>query len=232
MTKGASPNHGYLVRSGTKSLSRPASTLIERGLVFIAEKQIDYAYTLIGKGDNAGAVQQLREALNLTPWDAGARFNLAELLRGMGDFVGAIAEYREVVRIVPDSEMAHLCFGIALLMGTEDFSAAIPKFREALRLEPDYAPAYSWLGEALMKSGDLQGAITAYQDAVRLEPWDVHNRLELGQALLAAGLNVSACIEFNHVLQLSKTHQLGGYDKEMEIAQNALRDMGASDEIS
>lgn len=83
-----------------------------------------------------------------------------------------------------------------------------------------------------MKSGDLQEAIAAYHEAVRLEPWDVISHLELGQVLRATGQLESACIEFNQVLHLSKTREFGGYEREMEIARNALRDMGLSSEIS
>ena len=81
---------GKLVPASTRSLSNPSSALAMRGLKFLAEKQIDYAYTLIGKGDEAGAVLQLREALNLTPRDTGARSIFAALLHGMGDIRGAI----------------------------------------------------------------------------------------------------------------------------------------------
>ena len=234
MTKESSPNHGHLILSGTKGLSQAARTLVERGLSFIVEKQIDYAYTLISEGDKAGAVQQLREALNITPWNAGARFNLAELLLGMGDFAAAIEEYREVVRVEPDDDIAHLYFGIALLMHTEDFSSATSEFREVIRLEPDNANAHSWLGEALMKSGDLQGAIAAYQESARLKPWDVYSHLGLGQALRAAGEWDGASIEFYQVLFLAKEKErdFSSYKQETEIARNGLRDMGMSDEIN
>ena len=232
MTKESSPNHGYLIPSGTKGLSPAARTLVERGLSFVAEKQIDYAYTLISEGDKAGAVQQLRQALHLTPGNAGARFNLAELLRGIGDFAAAIEEYREVVRVEPDDEIAHMYFGITLLMDTEDFSAAISEFREVIRLEPDNANAHSWLGEALMKSGDLQGAIAAYQESAHLKPGDVYSHLGLGQALRAAGEWENARIEFCQVLLLAKERVFSSYKQEIEIARNGLRDMGMSDEIN
>jgi tetratricopeptide (TPR) repeat protein len=234
MTKESSPNPGYLVPSGPKGLSPVAHTLVERGLFFVAEKQIDYAYTLISEGDKAGAVQQLRQALHLTPGNAGARYNLAQLLCEIGDFAAAIEEYREVVRVVPDDEIIHLYFGITLLMDTEDFSAAISEFREVIRIEPDNANAHSWLGEALMKSGDFQGAIAAYQESIRLVPWDIFSHLGLGQALHAAGERDGASIEFYQVLFLAKKKErdFTSYTQEIEIAQNALRDMGMSGEIN
>ena len=232
MTRESSHDPGYLVPSETKSLSLPARTLIERGLSFIAEKQIDYAYTLISEGDKAGGIQQLREALNMTPWNVGARHNLAELLLGMGDSVAAIEEYRKVVGVEPEFSIVHLYCGIALLMHTEDFSTAIQEFREVIRFEPDNANAYSWLGEALMKSGDLQEAVAAYKQAICLEPGDVFSHLGLGQVLRAAGELESASIEFYRVLFLTKERVFSSYKQEIEIARNALRDMGMRDEIN
>ena len=235
---------GKLVPASTRSLSNPSSALAMRGLKFLAEKQIDYAYTLIGKGDEAGAVLQLREALNLTPRDTGARSIFAALLHGMGDIRGAIAEYREVLRIGSDDDevvqRAHMGLGAAL-MGAGDFSAAIPEFREVIRLGPDcvsprlrrayYASAYIWLGTALEKSGDLQGAVAEYQEAVRVNPGDITSHLELGQALRATGQRDSVCIEFYRVLYMAKDN-LFLYEEVAEIARNALRDMGEGAEIS
>ena len=234
MNGGEAGGQDKLVPASTRSLSSPSSALVMRGLEFLAEKQIDHASKLLGKGDKAGAVQQFREALNLTPMWAAARLCLAKLLEGMGDIRGGIAEYREVLRVISDDDgivqLAHMNIGRAL-MDAGDFSSAILEFREVIRLESDYAPAHKWLGGALVKSGDLQGAIAEYLEAIRLKPGDVTSHLGLGQALHATGELENAATDFYLVLYFAKDC-LSQYEEETEIARNALRDMGLPDDIS
>jgi Flp pilus assembly protein TadD len=223
MNSGKAGSQGKLVHGSTRSLSSPSSALITRGLEHLARKQIDHATTLIGKGDKAGAVVQLREALNLTPMDIGVRLCLAILLETMGDILGAIAEYREAIRLKPDDASAHSRLGETLVK-SGDLQGAIAAYQEAIRLEPEDMTSHLELGQALRATGQWANASIEFYRVLYLAKDLAKDSILPYEKETGITLNA----ELRELFQLINFE----FGEETEIARNALRDMGFSVEIS
>jgi tetratricopeptide (TPR) repeat protein len=58
-------------------------------------------------GEKSQAVDQFRQALQLNPNDASARFNLAALLAELGQNEEAISHFQQAIRVRPDFVEAH-----------------------------------------------------------------------------------------------------------------------------
>ncbi len=73
------------------------------------------AVALLRRGDRAGAVEQLRRALDLEPEFHKARVQLGLALCESGDFENGMAQFRRVLESRPDDPGARYCLGWALM---------------------------------------------------------------------------------------------------------------------
>ena len=144
------------------------------------------AVALYAKGEQAAAILEYKEALQLHPDFAEAHHGLGLALASQGDVEAAIAEYRATLALQPDYAMAHGSLGMAL-DANGDPDGAIREYREAIRLEPDLWMVQNNLGVALKNKGDSDGAIAAYQEAIRLKPNNPVPHNNLGISLQAKG---------------------------------------------
>jgi tetratricopeptide (TPR) repeat protein len=111
--------------------------------------------TLANQGDDAGAIRELRRALELRPDFPELREALAQAheqrgiaLEKRGDVAGAIEQFRLSSEVVPQPEIEnHIGVLLAKSGRVED---AIPYFRRALELRPDYPSAKVNLQQALL----------------------------------------------------------------------------------
>jgi tetratricopeptide (TPR) repeat protein len=110
------------------------------------------------KGDDAGAIGELKRALELRPDFPEVRALLAEAYQHRGDalersgsLASAAAEYRLAMELAPQPELAnHIGVLLAKLGRTDD---AIAMFRRALGLKPEYPGATTNLQHALEMKG-------------------------------------------------------------------------------
>lgn len=119
--------------------------------------------------ENAGAVQDLRDALKARPDVAWTWAYLARCQTAAGDFGGARESLETAHRLDPE------CGWILSWRGEHRRRAGDPKgalsdLERALELEPDYELAYAWRGGAKRALGRAKEAVADLTTAIRLDP--------------------------------------------------------------
>ena len=115
------------------------------------------------------AVRVLREALALSPDNAGTHLNLGTSLYASGDLEGALEQYRAAVRLSPSLARAHFGMGVVLESRRQD-RAAIEAFSAAVRSDPAYDEARFALAEALRRSGRVEASLAHYDAVLQHNP--------------------------------------------------------------
>jgi tetratricopeptide (TPR) repeat protein len=156
---------------------------------------------LAGQGDQAGAIEHYRRALEAAPTYAYAHYNLGNSLSETGRTDEAVEQYREALRFRPDDPSIHFNLGNALAREKKEPEAAA-QFRETLRVDPRRADAWFNLADALMQSGDLAQVADCYAHAVRLRPDFADARVNYGNVLAQMGRYPEAVSEFGEALRL------------------------------
>ena len=119
--------------------------------------------------DWPGAVKVLREAVTLSPDNAGTRLNLGTSLYASGDPDGALEQYRAAVRLSPTLARAHFGIGVVLESRRQD-REAIEAFSAAVRSDPAYDEARFTLAEALRRNGRVAESLQHYDAVIQHNP--------------------------------------------------------------
>jgi Flp pilus assembly protein TadD len=139
----------------------------------------------LGKlGDDRGAEQALRAAIQLEPKNAKAHYYL-----GMLFWVGA--RRHGDPGAAPDSTVNR-------------FRAAAAAEREALRWKPDYAEAHMILGDSLRHDGQREPGLAELREAVTCGPELADTHYYLGEALAEDGREAEARVELEQAVKLAK----------------------------
>jgi TolB-like protein/Flp pilus assembly protein TadD len=112
--------------------------------------------------DWAGAERAYKKAIELSPADAMARFNYAELLALLGRSEEAIAEAARATERDPISPIVCRAMGDALYVSRR-YDEAIEYAHRMLALEPSFFSTYWILGLALAGKGQYAEAIGAFE---------------------------------------------------------------------
>jgi Flp pilus assembly protein TadD len=172
----------------------PASSADDRAAEFV-----NHGTDLFQQGKYEEAAASYAKAVELTPDDETAHFNLASALARLGKTGEAKKSYLEALRLFPDYSEAHNNLGN--LLGTEgQFADAMRHLEAAIKLDPDSASAHNNLGTVLMRQGKFTDATSHFADAVRLMPDYVEARCNLGNSLLGLGKAKEAETEFQAAL--------------------------------
>lgn len=139
------------------------------------------------------ALQTLQRTANRNdPEAVNARVNalltLADIARRRNDSAAAEDYYRQVLAVDPQSIAAHI--GLGELAGEQGrWGIALGYFETAVALPggDTNATAQFWLGESLLRSGQLARARAAYQRALELQPIYPEALLGLAQTQHALG---------------------------------------------
>ncbi len=167
-----------------------------------AARQTRTSKLLTGAGVNRArlreydaAVELLREAVELDPTDANARYTLALVLYTQAEkewvrdpaSPDAAKRFREVIvsakratELKPDHALAYLFWGLSLKNLGEP-KAAIEPLRQALAIRPGEFTAHLTLGQVLAASGDRAGAEASLNAARKLKPGDPRPGQELAK---------------------------------------------------
>jgi tetratricopeptide (TPR) repeat protein len=94
------------------------------------------------------AIDHLTHAVDLTPDNAAARYDLAIALLEAGRDAEALEHFRRALPSLPNAATAYNALGVALASRHEVVEAA-EQFREAVRLDPEFADARANLERAL-----------------------------------------------------------------------------------
>lgn len=101
------------------------------------------------------AIDHLKHAVELTPDNAAARYDLATALLEAGRDDEALQQFRRALPALPNAAAAYNALGVALT-SRHKLVEAVEQFREALRLDPDFADARANLERALASQAGRQ----------------------------------------------------------------------------
>lgn len=192
-------------RSQPKEENEKARELMEAGL-----RRAD-------QEDWAGALDALKQTLDVSPRYGDAYVALGDTYMNMGRYEEGFKAYRQAINVTPSNPDAHYSLGAAYNdMG--QYGDAFRHFVQAIRLDPDFAEAHYGIGYAYFKLENFKGALVYLRRAAQLRPdyWEAY--LTLGQAYLGlrdvkaaerelktlAGLNASAAGELEKEIRTAR----------------------------
>jgi tetratricopeptide (TPR) repeat protein len=129
-------------------------------------------------GRTSEAVNANQKAVELSPQDTEAHYNLGNTLKELGRLGEAAASYRQAIAWKPDNTDAHYNLG-STLQELGRLNEAELGYRQVIALKPDYIDAHYNLGSTLQELGKLNEAEASYKQAIALRPdyAEAHNNL-------------------------------------------------------
>jgi superkiller protein 3 len=125
-----------------------------------------YAYALIWVGLREDAIDQLEQAVALSPNSTGAYFELANMYRAQDELELAVATYERILSMQPENARAYQRLCETYFQATENTRAQV-YCEEALAIQPDYALAWASLGQTQYSRRNYEGAIASFENCVR-----------------------------------------------------------------
>ena len=142
---------------------------IARQIVQARPKQPDarnlYGVILKAKGDDAGAVEAIKKAIEIRPDIAQYHSNLGEIERQRGNADKAAFSLRKAIGIDPNYAQAYNNMGI-VYYDKGEFDEAAKNYEKALSLNDSYAEAHNNLGNALRALDRGDEALEHYEKAI------------------------------------------------------------------
>ena len=157
---------------------------------------------LFEQGDLKGAEDRFRQALELDPNSAGARYDLGLVLARSNDREGAKRELQKAIALDPKLPLAYNTLGhIYLAEGhVPEAKAALER---AIRINPQYAEAKNSLGTLYARLGNNAQAAALFQEATEDSPDYAEAYLNWGLLLANQGKLERAKPLIEKALQLS-----------------------------
>lgn len=175
-------------------------------------------------GDTAAALELISRAVELSPDNAHAQYDLAELLRHLGRYDAALASYDRVIALAPQSPEAH-CGRGNVLRKLGQLPAAVASYERAIALRPDFARAHSFRGNVLSDLGEFATALVSYDVAISLEPRYAEAYANRAFVLRSLGNMELALDSYDRALGINPRFALAHNNRG-----NLLREMGRLEE--
>jgi tetratricopeptide (TPR) repeat protein/mono/diheme cytochrome c family protein len=147
------------------------------------------------------AIAERTEAIRITPRNARAFAERADLFYDKGDFERAISDYSEALRLGLREADTYRGRGMAHA-NRGDFDKAVADYDEALKLEPRHAVTLHNRGLAHARKEDTERALADLNEALRLEPENAATLSDRGFVRLQAGDADKALADLNESLRL------------------------------
>jgi tetratricopeptide (TPR) repeat protein len=160
---------------------------------------------LAGRGDNTGATEQFRKAIQLDPGDPNGYLGLGRIQEDQKNYDGALEEYRAAAQMFPNEGETHQAVG-RVLLAKKDYSGAVQELKQAENLSGSSWQVHELYGRALEASGENELAIAQFNDALALNPEHPYLLTELGSALEKKGDWVGAFEQ--HRKAIRKTEEI------------------------
>lgn len=172
------------------------STSLADGLVLSA------VISAVG-GDNAAAIEKLKQAISFVPAHFDANFSLGRAYFGSGDLTNAVAAFRAALKQQPQNIKANF-FLATSLERSGDTTSALNAYRELIKIAPEIADGYLGLGVLLIKT---QGAVSteglqSLQKAVEINPNLYEAQVTLGKTYLQRNNPNEALIHLQKAVNL------------------------------
>ncbi|HUT02530.1 MAG TPA: tetratricopeptide repeat protein [bacterium] len=173
-----------LAAIGVLLIVRPVSLLA-------ADYKLRQARTLIARGNNAGAIEELQKSIFFAGYYLEPRILLGNLYLLNQQFQQAIDVLKPAAELSPFWPQIQNNIGVAYLQRAShkkdpgSLMDAYLAFSRAVKLDPEFQRAWLNLGGTLDSLGRNKEAQKAYQRALELFPDDVVASSKLAQALMA-----------------------------------------------
>jgi len=181
------------------------------------------------KGLKGGAVDQLKERLNLYP-EATSKKNPSDppqaqveaviSLYSEGQIKEALSASETLIKDYPNTPLLYNIRG-ACHKALNQLEAAVKCYEQALAIKPDYAEAHSNLGVTLQELGQMEKAVKCYEQALTIKPDYAEAHSNLGVILQELGQLEKAVKCYEQALDINTDYAEAHYN-----LGNALKDLG------
>jgi polyferredoxin/Tfp pilus assembly protein PilF len=171
------------------------------GLRDVAEVKLGLAWGHLLDGDDATGESEIREAIDLAPYNPQLHQNLIDFLLARGRFPEAIDATRHKIELVQPEPGDHFLLA-GLLAQTSQPEAAVAAYRACAELVPESAEVRYNLGGLLRRLERPDEAIEQLRLAGELAPTDPDTHVELGLAYMASGDNERAIAALRRAIEL------------------------------
>lgn len=171
--------------------------------------------------DWAGAEEEFRAAIRLSPSYAPAHHYFADLLKATGRFDEALSEISKAQELDPLNLAINAGVGHVLYLSRQ-YDRAIDQYRKTVDLDPSFMLTHVWFGRPYLEKGMFAEAISELETGVRLSGEGTLALGMLGHGLASAGRKDEAM----QVLEKLKERSKGSYVPSYWIAviYNGFRD--------
>jgi tetratricopeptide (TPR) repeat protein len=177
-----------------------------------AEADMIAGEALDQKGDNAGAVQEFRAAVQANPKEPNAHFGLAYLLWTQKKFDEAIPEFQAELENDPKNNQAMIYLGDSYVR-QDRFDLGKAMLEKAARYQTSDPLIHLDLGIASMETGDNDVALRELNKTVALEPDNVAAHFRLATLYRSMGKKDEAKVEFAKANTLNKKRNDSLHDR-------------------
>ncbi|HEX3559595.1 MAG TPA: tetratricopeptide repeat protein [Pyrinomonadaceae bacterium] len=140
------------------------------------------------RGDDAGALKSVGQAVRLAPGNFDAQLALGRALYGAGDDASAVRAFRAASALRPSDAQARFFLATAL-EHAGDNAGALAAYRELVARQPAAAEGHLGLGVLLLKRGgsEAEEGLRELARALEINPQLYEARVTLGRALVERG---------------------------------------------
>jgi tetratricopeptide (TPR) repeat protein len=121
------------------------------------------------RGDLERALQDLNEAVRLSPDNPGWLRARGIVYAELKDYERAIRDYTDAIRLAPGDAITYYRRGSAR-KASKDYEQAIRDYSDAIRFDPRWSDAYFNRGNSYQSLKNYDRAIDDYSQAIRLDP--------------------------------------------------------------
>ena len=137
-------------------------------------------------GRKSAALNANQKAVELSPQDAEAHYNLGVTFKELDRLKEAEASYRQAIALKPDYAEAHYNLGVTL-QALGRLEEAEASYRQVIATKSRFAEAHNNLGNVLKKMDKLEEAEAGYRQAIALKSDFVEAHYNLGNTLKELG---------------------------------------------
>jgi Flp pilus assembly protein TadD len=195
-----------------------------------ADALVLLAVVLAVRGDDAGALRAVEQAVSLAHDNFDAQLALGRVLFGMGDDSGATRAFRAANGLRPSNGQA-LFYLATSLERAGDAIGALTTYRELITLQPGMAEGHLGLGVLLLKrsGSEVEEGIKELRRALEINPNIYEARVTLGRALIAQGRADEALEHLRRAAELAPNNPEPHYQMSLAYRRLGNKDQAAAE---
>jgi len=171
---------------------------------YIANLNLGYWYST--NGEPGLALSCYHDALQSSPQDPTALYNVGNALSKLGRWDEAITNYSHALQITPDKPDILDNLGFALAQNKQ-LPEATACFEAVLKLKPNSVNAHNNLATILFVQSNYTEAATQYYAALQLSPDSPHIIINLADTLVRLGQKSAAAQYYQRALELQPDNE-------------------------